>query len=67
MKKREYIFTDDIEWIYKKKEWKGLKSIGVAMRTYQDKSGKTIMDRRYYITDLHFETIELISKAIRGE
>ena len=67
VEKREYIFTDDIEWIYKKKEWKGLKSIGVAIRTYQDKSGKTITDRRYYITDLHFEKIELISKAIRGE
>ena len=67
VEKREYIFTDDIEWIYKKKEWKGLKSIGVALRTYQDKSGKTITDRRYYITDLHFEKIELISKAIRGE
>lgn len=67
VEKREYIFTDDIEWIYKKKEWKELKSIGVAIRTYQDKSGKTITDRRYYITDLHFEKIELISKAIRGE
>ena len=44
-----------------------MKSIGVAIRTYQDKNGKTITDRRYYITNLHFEKIELISKAIRGE
>ena len=67
VEKREYIFTDDIEWIYKEKEWKGLKSIGVAIRTYQDKSSKTIIDKRYYITDLHYDKIELISKAIRGE
>lgn len=67
VEKREYIFTDDIEWLYKKNEWKDLKSIGVAIRTYQDKNGKTITDRRYYITNLHFEKIELISKAIRCE
>lgn len=67
VEKREYIFTDDIEWLYKKNEWKGLKSIGVAIRTYQDKNGKTITDKRYFITNLHFERIELISKAIRGE
>ena len=67
VEKREYIFTDDIEWIYKAKEWMGLKSIGVAIRTYQDKSGKTITDKRYYITDLYYDKIELISKAIRGE
>ena len=67
VEKREYIFTDDIEWLYKKNEWEGLKSIGVAIRTYQDKNGKTITDKRYFITNLHFERIELISKAIRGE
>lgn len=39
----------------------------MAIRTYQDKTGKTITDKRYYITNLHFEIIELISKAIRGE
>ena len=44
-----------------------MKSIGVAIRTYQDKNGKTITDKRYYITNLYFERIELISKAIRGE
>lgn len=67
VEKREYIFTDDIEWLYKKNECEGLKSIGVAIRTYQDKNGKTITDKRYFITNLHFERIELISKAIRGE
>ena len=67
VEKREYIFTDDIEWLYKKNKWEGLKSIGVAIRTYQDKNGKTITDKRYFITNLHFERIELISKAIRGE
>lgn len=67
VEKREYIFTNDIEWLYKKNDWKDLKSIGVVIRTYQDKNGKTITDKRYYITNLYFERIELISKAIRGE
>lgn len=64
--KREYIFTNDVDWIYKKKEWLGLKSIGIAKRSYE-KNGEMITDIRYYISDLDSKRIEIISKAIRGE
>lgn len=65
--KREYIFTNDVDWLYKKEEWKGLKSIGIAIRTYDDKSGKQKQDIRYFISDLASDKIEIISSAIRGE
>ena len=42
--KREYIFTNDINWIYKKNDWKNLKSIGMAIRTYTDKNGNEVKD-----------------------
>ena len=65
--KREYIFTNDIDWIYKRKEWKDLKSIGIVKRTYEDSNGKQTMDIRYYISNLSSKRIELIAKAIREE
>ncbi|MDE5539820.1 MAG: ISAs1 family transposase [Bacilli bacterium] len=63
---REYIFIDDADWLYKKKEWAGLKSIGLAKRTYE-KEGKIVSDTRYYITDLDAKNIKIISHAIRKE
>ena len=65
--KREYIFTNDIDWLCNKNKWSGLKSIGVAIRTYQNSKGETIEDRRYFITNIHYEYIDLISNCIRGE
>ena len=35
---REYLFSEDIDWLYNKKEWNGLKSIGYAKRSYIDKN-----------------------------
>ncbi len=63
---REYIFTNDCEWLYKKEEWKNLKSIGLVKRTYE-KDGKTINDVRYYISDLDAKKTNIIAKAIRSE
>jgi len=65
--KREYIFTNDIDWLYNKNKWSGLKSIGVAIRTYQNSKGEITEDRRYFITNIYYEYIDLISKCIRGE
>lgn len=65
--KREYIFTNDIDWLCNKNKWSGLKSIGVAIRTYQNSKGETIEDRRYFITNIYYEYIDLISNCIRGE
>lgn len=67
LEKREYIFVNDINWLYKKDKWRNLKSIGIAKRTYEDKNGKTITDTRYYISDLNAVRIELLAMAIRKE
>ena len=64
---REYVFTNDIDWIYQKKNWKGIKAIGLVKRSYVDKNGKDIEDTRYFITDLDSNKIEIISSAIREE
>ena len=65
--KREYIFTNDIDWIYKKKEWKDLKSIGMAIRTYTDKNGNEIKDVRYYISNIYANKTKLLATSIRNE
>ncbi len=67
MEKREYIFTNDINWLYNKQDWKKIKSIGVAIRTYKDINNKTVKDIRYYISNIDACKIKLLSEAIRGE
>ncbi len=64
---REYGFTNDIDWIYNKSEWMGLKSVGFAKRTYKNSQGKTVSDIRFYISNLNAELIDIISTAIRSE
>ena len=65
--KREYIFTNDIEWLYNKKDWNELKSIGIAKRTYQNDEGKKVVDIRYYISNIDAKKIEILAEAIRKE
>ena len=50
----EYIFTNDVDWLYNKDKWSGLKSIGVAIRTYQNSKGEITEDKRHYITNLYY-------------
>lgn len=64
---REYGFTNDIEWIYNKSEWLGLKSVGFAKRTYKNFQDKTVSDIRFYISNLNAIFIDIISKSIRSE
>ena len=65
--KREYIFSNNIKKFENIELWKGLKSIGVAKRTYTTKNGETQVDTRYYISDIDASKIELLSNAIRNE
>ena len=61
---REYYQTEKIRWLEKKKEWKGLKSIGMEEKTIiRDEEVKK--EYRYYISSLK-ENIELFSRAVRG-
>lgn len=64
---REYLFVNDVDWIYQKDSWKKLKSIGIAKRTYTNKERKEVTDTRYFISNIDANKIELLSKSIRGE
>lgn len=64
---REYLFSNDIDWLYNKKDWSQIKSIGYAKRTYIDKKGKEVTDTRYYISNISANKIKLLSNSIRGE
>ena len=61
---REYYQTEKIGWLSQKKEWKGIKSIGMEEKTIR-KEGKEEKEYRYYISSLKKE-IELFSRAVRG-
>ena len=63
---RECIFVNDVDWIAFKSDWKGLKSIGIITRTYEE-NGKEKKDTRYYISNIGAENIDLLYSAIRGE
>lgn len=54
---REYYQTNSISWLEK---WKGIKSIGMVIRTYNG-----VSEKRYYISSLNPD-IELFSRSVRG-
>ena len=64
---RKYGFTNDIEWIYNKSEWLGLKSVGFAKRTYKNFQDKIVSDIRFFILNLNATFIDIILKSIRSE
>lgn len=61
---REYYQTEEIGWLPQKKDWKGLKSIGMEEKTIR-KGEKEEKEYRYYISSLK-EDIELFRRAVRG-
>ncbi len=61
---REYYQTEDIRWLSRKKEWKGLKSVGYERKTLE-KGGKRSKEERYFISSLKKDA-ELFSRAVRG-
>ena len=64
VEKREYYQTEDIKWLSQRKEWKGLKSIGMERKTIE-KGEKRIEEYRYFISSLGND-IETLSRAVRG-
>ena len=66
VEKREYIFTNDIDWLPNKEKWLKLKSIGIAKRTYLE-NNETKTDTRYFITNIDSKEIEILSSGIRNE
>ena len=61
----EYYQTEKIEWYADVKEWEGLKSIGLLVKTSENKRGEKIVEKRYYISSLLLD-IYNFSKAIRN-
>jgi len=61
---REYFLTTNIKWLSVKKDWKGLKSIGVEKKIIEKKNGQIINEDRYFICSI--ESVETFAKAVRG-
>jgi predicted transposase YbfD/YdcC len=61
---RRYWQTEKLEWFADRKEWEGLKSVGVveARRTM---GGKESVERRYYLSSLSKDA-QRFAKAVRG-
>ena len=64
IEKREYYQTDEIGWLAQKKEWKGIKSLGMEEKTLRDEKGER-KEYRYYISSLAPD-IETFKRAVRG-
>ena len=69
---REYWQTEDISWLYRKKDWSKLKSIAMTRNTVT-KGDKTTIETRYFISSLGVgeakegkKTADEIARAIRG-
>lgn len=63
MEKREYYFTNNIDWITYKEKWAGLKSIGYVRKYINDK----LVEERCFISDIESKYVEILSKVIRSE
>lgn len=61
--KREYYQTAEIGWLAQKKEWKGIKSLGMEEKTLRDEKGER-KEYRYYISSLAPD-IETFKRTVR--
>lgn len=61
---REYYQTEDIRWLSRKKNWKGLSSIIMEKKTLE-KDGDISIEYRYFISSLKAD-IKAVSRAVRG-
>jgi predicted transposase YbfD/YdcC len=64
VEKREYWQTDDISWLAQRKDWAGLKSIGMTRNTIT-KNGVATTEVRYFISSLPLNVKEM-ARAIRS-
>ena len=60
---REYRITSDIDWLFGRKNWKNMKSIGMV-KSERDTEGKISTETRYYITSLEGDA-EQFGRAVR--
>lgn len=63
LEERIYIFTNNIDWLEEKNDWKDLKSIGVVIKKIDDVE----KERRYFISNIEENHTEFIGNVIRKE
>lgn len=62
---REYYLTNNIKWIYGYEKWKGLKSIGLEIKTIENvNTGEITEERRHYIVSFEDNIIDF-ADAVR--
>ena len=61
--KREYFLETEIDWLYGRERWAGLRAIGAVKSTVGMKE-KTTVETRYFLTSL--ENIDDFSRAVRA-
>lgn len=64
LEKRKCYVSDDIDWLYQRREWKGLKTI-VAVESEVITRDSTLTERRYYLSSLPPDAVR-IQSAIRS-
>jgi predicted transposase YbfD/YdcC len=62
---RRYYVTDDIEWLSRKADWKGLQSIAMVECERTITGGEISRERRYYLSSLAADAKQ-VGRAIRG-
>ncbi len=60
---RDYVVTEDIEWLTKRHPWKGLRSV-VAVTARRETADKTSSETRFFISSLAADA-KIIAPAIR--
>ena len=60
---REYYLSNEIEWLFNKSEWAGLKSIGCVVKTIEKLNGTKEVEKRYYISSI--TEINYFEKGVR--
>lgn len=60
---REYILSKEVDWIYDKKSWEGLKAIGCVRKTIVPLKGEETTELRYYISSVT-DTV-LFARSVR--
>lgn len=60
---REYFLTDDVNWLYNREKWSGLKAIGMEKKLIKKKNGKVLEEERFFIVS--FMDIENFARAVR--
>ena len=61
----QYYQTEKVKWYADWDKWEKLKSLGLVIKTSEDKNGKKTVEKRYYISSLLLD-IYNFSKAIRN-